>query len=65
MEYHKDKEMQSSKGIFPLTMSHVLIKIPKEEHEKIFVQKFITFFVKKIVRMNKKREVIFEASKLG
>ena len=31
MENHKDKKMQQSKIIFPLTMSHVIIKIPKDD----------------------------------
>ena len=49
IENHKDKKMQPSKVIFPLTMSHVIIKIPNEEHKKnFFVQKFINFFVKKL-----------------
>ena len=33
IENHKHKKMQSSKVIFPLTKSHVIIKIPKEEHK--------------------------------
>ena len=46
-----------------MTMSHVIIKIPKGEHKKFFfVQKFLNFFVKKIVRINRKREKVVEAA---
>ena len=31
IENYKDKKMQQSKIISPLTMSHVIIKIPKDD----------------------------------
>ena len=39
IENYKDKKIRSSKVIFPLTMSDVIIKIPKEEHKKNFLCK--------------------------
>ena len=48
IENSKDKKMQSSKVIFPLTVSHVIIKISKEEHKIIFCAK-----VHKVVLLKK------------
>ena len=47
IENYKDETMQSPKVIFPLTMSHVIIIIPKEEHKKNFCAKIHKIFLLK------------------
>ena len=55
-----------TKNIFPLTMSHVIIKIPKmifdKSMKRIFCAKIHKLFCKKIVRTNKKRKKLFKTA---
>ena len=60
---YKGKKMQSSRVIFPFTMSHVIIKIPKEEHKKNFCAKINNIFLsKKLFPRIKREKKLFEAT---